>query len=476
MKKTGIGSWWSGSLTLARQLAGFAVAMLGLPVLMWMFGSFHTPNAIAIEVLCLQLFVVIVALVGGLWPALLAAVCSGVLLDLFFIEPHFTVAIADPVHLAVLVLHIATALLVSYVVDRAARQTQVARRAAAESEFVTSVAGSVLLGQNATQAMLDRTREAFHLDEVRLAEHAGSTIVTSSVGDAAPVLAERLHIERTVDLGEGATLALLGAQTLELDDRMLNVIVTQLSALLERRRLEATALEIEPIAASDRVRGALLSALSHDLRRPLASATAAVGGLRAAGEALSQEDRNELLVTADESLASLTELVTDLLDVSRVQAGVLAISPIPLDPMDVIEPALEELGLVRPPVEVFRGHGDARILVDPVLLQRALVNLLTNALRFAPPHFPVRVTTGRLGDRVEIRVIDRGPGVPAARRNDVFVPFQRLGDTDNTTGLGLGLALARGFVEAMQGTLDPEDTPEGGLTMVVSLAVESGRA
>ena len=336
-----------------RQLAGFIVALLALPLLMLAFGSFHTPNAIAIEVLCLQLYVVIVALIGGLWPALLAAVGSGVLLDLFFIEPHFTVAVADPIHLTVLLLHIATAVVVSVV--------------------------------------------------------------------------------------------------------------------LERHRREAAAKAIEPIAASDNMRAALLSALSHDLRRPLASATAAVGGLRSAGEALSPADRDELLATADESLASLTALVTDLLDVSRVNAGVLAISPIALDPMDVIEPALEEFGNVQPPIEVLAEHRRAKILADPVLLQRAIANLLANALRFSPTGYPVQIATRLVFDRIEIRVIDRGPGVPISRRSDVFVPFQRLGDTDNTTGLGLGLALARGFVEAMHGTLEPEDTPCGGLTMVISL-------
>ena len=363
-----------GALSGGRQLAGLAVVLLGLPLLMLLFSSFHTPNAIAIEVLCLQLFVVVVALVGGLWPALLAAVCSGILLDLFYIEPQFTVAVADPVHLVVLFLHIATALLVSYVVDRAARQTQVARRAAAESELLQSV-------------------------------------------------------------------------------------VT----------------EVEPIVASDRVRGALLSALSHDLRRPLAAATTAIGGLRSAGDALSPDDWQELLETADESLAALTELVTDLLDVSRVQAGVLSISLIAVDPMDIIAPSLEEIGETEPRIEVREGHGQAQILVDPVLLQRALVNLLTNALRFTPPDAGVSITTGVAEDRVEIRVIDHGPGVPIARRNDVFVPFQRLGDTDNSTGLGLGLALSRGFVEAMQGTLELEDTPGGGLTMVVSLDTGRGR-
>lgn len=105
---------------------------------------------------------------------------------------------------------------------------------------------------------------------------------------------------------------------------------------------------------------------------------------------------------------------------------------------------------------------------DPALLQRALVNLLTNALRYS---HRVRVATSTFDDRVELRVVDHGPGVKAERRDDIFVPFQRHGDVDNATGLGLGLALSRGFVEGMGGTIEPEETPGGGLTMVVSLPI-----
>ena len=109
------------------------------------------------------------------------------------------------------------------------------------------------------------------------------------------------------------------------------------------------------------------------------------------------------------------------------------------------------------------------VLADPVLVERVVVNLLANALRFAPPGQAPYVTASSLGDRVELRVIDRGPGIPAEHRERVFAPFQRLGDHDNTSGLGLGLSLSRGLTEAMGGTLTPEDTPGGGLTMVVSL-------
>lgn len=255
------------------------------------------------------------------------------------------------------------------------------------------------------------------------------------------------------------------------EQRLIAVIAAQLAAALEHRRLQAAASEIEPIMASDRVRGALLSALSHDLRKPLAAATAAIGGLRAAGDTLSESDGRELLETAEESLDALTALVTDLLDVSRVQAGALALSPVAVNPAEVIIPALQELDLAPGAVELAfeHGHGHGQAIADPVLLQRAVSNLLANAIRFSPPGAAVEISTRIVDRRVEIRIADHGPGVPVDRRDEIFTPFQRLGDTDNTTGLGLGLALSRGFVEAMHGTLEAESTPGGGLTMAVAL-------
>ncbi|MCP3427125.1 ATP-binding protein, partial [Rothia sp. AR01] len=275
-----------------------------------------------------------------------------------------------------------------------------------------------------------------------------------------------------IAVGPDAALELHGAGLPASEQRLLPVVATQLAAALEHRRLVETAREAETIAASDRVRGALLSALSHDLRRPLAAAATAVGGLRAAGDALSPADQRELLDTAEESLGSLGTLLTDLLDVSRLQADALTIASTPLDPADALLPALEELGLAPDDVVLSLEHGSAQVLADPILLQRAAVNVLANALRYAPPGTPVRIATSAFEGRVEIRVVDHGPGIPPERRDDVFRPFQRLGDTDNSTGLGLGLALSRGFAEAMRGTLEPEDTPGGGLTMVLSLPAE----
>jgi len=446
---------------MRRRIAGFAVALLIGPLLTWLFSSIDSSEQIATELLSFQLLVVVVALVGGIWPALFAAVLSALTLDLFFIEPHLTVAVADPVHAFTLVLYVVIAVLVGVVVARAERQTQRASRAAADAELLQAVAGSVLRGQDAVQALLDRTREAFSLVHVRLMENDA---VVASSGEPAPGPSRtRFPVDRET------MLEVLGPEPSPSARRLIAVVAMQLAAVLEHRRLEEAASEIEPLATSDRVRGALLSALSHDLRRPLAAATAAVGGLRATGGTLSEADELELLETAEESLEALTRLVTDLLDVSRVQAGALTIAPVPVDPSDVLARALDEFGDEAAAVELATGHGSAQMLADPVLLQRAIANLLANAVRFSPPGTAVRISTRARDDRVEIRVIDQGPGIPADRGEEIFVPFQRLGDTDNTAGLGLGLALSRGFVEAMRGTLVPESTPGGGLTMTVSL-------
>jgi two-component system sensor histidine kinase KdpD len=450
-----------GALSVRRRIAGFLLALAGGPLLTWLLVALRSEESITTDVLSYQLLVVVVALIGGIWPALFAAVLSGLTLNYFFIEPFHTITISEPVNLLVLILYVANATLVSVIVDRAARRSRVAQRAAAEAELVQTIAGSVLRGQDATQAIVERTREAFGLAGVRLLRD-GEVVARSG-----EPLRGNQHSLHPVD--ETAVLELHGTALKASEQRVLAVIVAQLRAALEHTDLSRTASAVEPLAATDRVRTALLSALSHDLRRPLAAATASVTGLRSAGNLLSDADRAELVETADESLSALNDLLTDLLDVSRLQAGVFAVSTDPVDVASAIVPALDELRLGPGDVEIAIGDDVPQAVADPVLLQRVLVNLLANAVRHAPEGTRVRVSASAFGDRVEIRVADHGPGVPAERRDDIFVPFQRLGDTDNTTGLGLGLALSKGFVEGMGGTLLPEDTPAGGLTMVVAL-------
>jgi two-component system sensor histidine kinase KdpD len=455
-----------GALSVRRRVYGFGLALVGGPLLSWVLWLFRSPDALTSDVLAFQLLVIVVALVGGVWPALFAAVLSGLTLDFLFVEPVYTITIAKPLHLLALLLYVVGAALVSFVVDQAARRTRAARRAAAESDVLATVAGGVIRGDDAVRALVQRTKEAFGLSRVRLLDTDGAVVAEEGDEHDPDALAR----ER---VGERGTLELYGTELAASDRRVLSVIVTQLDTALEHRELSETAIQLEPLAETDRVRSALLAAVGHDLRRPLAAATAAVTSLRSPGVELSDDDRDALLATAKESLGNLDALVTNLLDVSRVQAGVLAVSLRRVEIEDLLPAALEELSAPPGSVELDVPDDTPAVMADPVLLQRVLVNLLANALRYSPADRPPRLSASVFGDELQVRIADGGTGVGDERKDAIFQPFQRQGDTDNTTGIGLGLALSKGFVEGMGGTLTPEDTPGGGLTMVVALPLFS---
>ncbi|PPF79876.1 histidine kinase [Subtercola sp. Z020] len=457
-----------GALSRKRRMLGLALALAGGPLVTWLLVSLRSDESITSDVLTYQLLVVVVALVGGFGPALFAALLSGLTLDFFFVAPLYTVTVTEPVHLFALGLYVVNAVLVSVVVDLAARRSRAAARASGESELLGAVAGSVFRGQDALQALVDRTREAFSLEAVRLVV---DDVVTHAAGER-----DAAGSVTSLPVGGRGRLELVGGDLAASERRLLAVIATQIDAALEYTDLAETAGEVEPLAQADRVRSALLAAVGHDLRRPLSAATAAVSGLRATDVALTPADRDELLATAGESLDTLSQLVTNLLDVTRLQAGALAVFLAPGDVEDVVLPAIDELGLGPDSIELDLPGTTAAVLADHGLLERVIVNLLSNAVRFSPPDERVLITASEFAGTVEVRIVDRGPGIAVERREDVFVPFQRLGDTDNLTGLGLGLALSKGFVEGMGGTLEAHDTPGGGLTMVIALPAASSPA
>ncbi|HEU4756269.1 MAG TPA: DUF4118 domain-containing protein, partial [Agromyces sp.] len=361
-----------GALSWQRRIAGFAVAIIAGPLLSWVLWLLRSEASITSDVLAYQLLVIIVALIGGLWPGLFAAVLSGITLNFLFIEPLYTFSIGQPRQFLALVFYVVNALLVSYVVDQAARRTREARRSAAESQLLATIAGSVLRGEDALQAMVTRTREAFGLSGVRL-------LVDGEVrtADGEPTRDEH-HAE--VPIGTRGVLELHGHELEASERRLLAVIATQMEAAIEQGALATAASAADTLAETDRVRSALLAAVGHDLRRPLTAASAAVSALRADDVKLGRAERRELLDTAAESLDSLAELVTNLLDVSRVQAGALAVTITPTEIADVVFPALEELGAGPGELELELPDDVPRVLADGVLFQRVVVNLLANAL------------------------------------------------------------------------------------------------
>jgi two-component system sensor histidine kinase KdpD len=227
------------------------------------------------------------------------------------------------------------------------------------------------------------------------------------------------------------------------------------------------------LAQANDLRAALLQAVSHDLRTPLASIKASISIVRSDDVAWSAEQLEEFHATIEEETDRLDTLVANLLDMSRIQAGALRVSIRPVGLEEVVPAAVASLGSRAHGLVVETPETLPPVAADPALLERALANLLDNATSASPPDRPARIEAGAVAGRVDTRIIDHGPGIPRNARERVFQPFQRL--VDHGTGVGLGLAIARGFVDAMGGELALEDTPGGGVTMVVSLP-EASRA
>lgn len=457
-----------GGLPRSRRVAG-PVAGLVLPLLLTLALRVTSgPLALNLtsEALLFLLTVLGVACIGGVFSALLASVTTSLLLNYYFIPPigHFTFAEANIV--VAQAAFTIVAVTVAAIVDRSLRLSRRAARATAEAEALTSLAGGILRGDRAVPVLLERTRETFGMDSIELRPRRGEPERGAVSG---PVSGP----ETKVAIGDDNLLVLSGRRLPAPEHRVLTAFAAHLTAAVERARLAEAAAEVEPVKAANRMRTALLAAVGHDLRTPLAGCWAAVSSLRSQDVDFSPEDREELLATAEESLAKLSRLVDNLLDMSRLQAGALTLRLEPIALTEVLPTALDTLpdslpqALVHVVTQGLETTPD--VLADPPLLERVIANLVSNAVRHSPAGRPVTIGASALSGRVELRVIDRGPGIQITDWERAFEPFQRLGDTDNTTGLGLGLALSRGLTEAMGGTLTPEETPGGGLTMVVSL-------
>ncbi|GEM32941.1 sensor protein KdpD [Nocardia neocaledoniensis NBRC 108232] len=414
--------------------------------------------------------VVAVALFGGVVPAGLSALLSGLLLNWFYTAPRYSLTVAEPDNAVTVVVLLIVAVAVAALVDMAAKRTMQARKASREAELLTMFAGSVLHGADLPK-LLEQVRETYGLRAVSL--RCGDQVV-ASVGPTAPTSGS--EADTVIEAGDARSQLLLAGRSLSAADRpVLNAVANQAVGLVRQARLAEEAGAAAALLEADRLRRALLSAVSHDLRTPLAGAKAAVSSLRSDDIEFSAEDTGELLEAIEESVDQLTALVGNLLDSSRLAVGVVTpqLRQVYMD--EAVHRALVSVGMGtrglrraamdRVKVDV----GEVSVLADSGLLERVLANLIDNALRHAGRDTPVRVTAEHDGDRVSIAVVDVGPGVPAGTEEQLFEPFQRLGDRDNTTGVGLGLSVVRGFVEAMGGTVRAEPTPGGGLTMLVDL-------
>lgn len=425
--------------------------------------------------------VLLVGLLGGVAPAALSAVLSGLLLNYYLIAPRHSFTIAEPNSAITELVLLLIAVAVAVLVDGATKRTREARRASQEAELLTLFAGSVLRGAD-LETLLERVRETYSQRAVSMLHEPSEedraagrkAYIVACVGKDPCVSVD--SADTAIEVGDDEFWMLMAGRKLAARDlRVLTAVAKQAAGLIRQSELAEEAGRTEAIVRADELRRSLLSAVSHDLRTPLAAAKVAVSSLRAEDVAFSAEDTAELLATIEESIDQLTALVGNLLDSSRLAAGVVRPDLHRVYLEETVQRALVSIGkgatgfyrsaIDRVKVDV----GDAVVMADAGLLERVLANLIDNALRYAP-NCMIRVNAGRVSDRVLINVIDEGPGIPHGTEDQIFEAFQRLGDHDNTTGVGLGMSVARGFVEAMGGTIAASDTPGGGLTVVVDLA------
>jgi two-component system sensor histidine kinase KdpD len=457
-------------LSRRRAIAGWVLAVLGPPILTWVLVRSQELHELSTELMLFLTLTVVVARVAGLWPALAAAVSCGLLANFFLTPPVHTWTVAEPENAFAILILVVVAAVVASVVHVADRQTREAARARAESHTLTLLAGSVLRGADALPALLEQLRVTFALDGVSVLERDeadGRWRVLGSVGDGVPT--DPNDAATTVPVRDGLVLAARGRSLSADDVRVATAVAHQVDAVLERDRLRSEAARAEDERERTQIRTALLAAVSHDLRTPLAAIRAGISALTVADAGLAADDRAALLADVGSSADRLQALIDNLLDMSRLDAGAVhpvrdrvavdtvtlaAINDLPQDRMEV--DVAEDLPLI---------YGDAG------LLERVIGNVVENALRYSPSDRPVLITAGHHRGRVVLRVIDRGPGVPAAQQEAIFSAFQRLGDAPSGQGVGLGLAVARGLAEATGASLEPEDTPGGGLTMVLTLPV-----
>ncbi|MFW3476859.1 DUF4118 domain-containing protein [Streptomyces microflavus] len=452
----------------ARIIWGWLAGVAGPALLTLLLSTVIPDLGLANDMLLFLTATVAAALLGGMLPALASAAFGSLLLNYFFTTPLHRFTVSDPKNIVAIVIFVGVAVSVASVVDLAARRTHQAARLRAESEILSFLAGSILRGENSLDALLGRLRETFTMDSVALLERTSEVepwTCTAAVGSRPVDRPEDADVD--IPVGENLALVLSGRALPAEDRRVLGAFAAQAAVALDRQRLVGQAEEARKLAESDRFRTALLAAVSHDLRTPLAGIKASVTSLRSHDVTWSESDREALLEGIEEGADRLDALIGNLLDMSRLNTGTVVPLIRETDLDEVVPMALG--GVPEDSVELDIPETLPMVAVDRGLLERIVANIVENAVKYSPEGRPVLVSASSAPDRVELRVVDRGPGVPDAAKGHIFEPFQRLGDAPRGAGVGLGLAVARGFTEAIGATLTAEDTPGGGLTMVLAM-------
>jgi two-component system, OmpR family, sensor histidine kinase KdpD len=461
-------------LSRRRQLSGLAVAVIVLPLLTLLLDQLDEQLSLDGQVLVYLLAVVVISVIGGVVVGVGSAIAAALLINYFFVDPVHTLTVSEPDQAVALVVFVAVAALVSVAVEIAVRRARAAERARAEAETISALAGPELETEESLRDILKHARTTFNMESVALKARepgADDWVDVEHVGWAPA--GQEAPLQFDLPIGPRLRLVGRGPAFFAEDRRVLDAFAAAAQTAYEGQRLSGEAREARTLATVDQQRTALLAAVGHDLRTPLAGIKAAVSTLRQTDVEWSPSERDELLATIEEGADRLDAVVANLLDASRLEAGALAvqIEDVALD--EVVSAALLALPSGGDAIAVEVPEDLPLVRADPGLLQRVLVNVLDNAVHHGESSERVTLRAHAGSESAKLEVIDHGPGVEDLDER-LFEPFQRL-DDKGLSGLGLGLATARGFVEAMGGAMVADHTPGGGLTMRIRLDLSGTR-
>ena len=473
---TGRAARISPPITRRRTIVAVLLTAIGLPLLVGGMYILRNQAALPTDLLVALAFVLLIAGIGGRLVGLVASITASLLINWYLVEPRYTLTISEPENATALVVFILTAVAVGSVVDVASQRAREARRARVEAEVLARAAASISGEPDPLAAIADLIRATFAMSAVRIGRDSPEgwqTVFESGRVEPGQVemLSLPIEVAQVADGDAPTRLSLFGGSLTVDDQRVLRVLADQIAIAFNNQVLARDAASAESLASIDEVRTALLRAVSHDLRTPLASIKAMVSGLLDQSVPWTNDQRQEALTTVDQETDRLNRLVGNLLDATRLQTGSLAIQLNDSPLVETVAAALDSIAAQPDDVAVVLADDLPLMRSDRALLERSLANVISNAIRHSGDSGPVRITAARVGDRLHVCVADHGIGVPLSDRERVMLPFQRLGDQHTTDGVGLGLSIARGFVAAMGGELTLDDTVGGGLTVTISVPV-----
>ena len=456
------------SISKQRQKFGFLFGFLSIALLTTVLTLNRPALSITTSLSLFLLAVVSTTAIGGIFPGLIAAFIAPFLVNWFLIPPYQTLRINDAENILELVVFVSVTTIVSIFVSQASRRSIEAKRAWNEASTLASL--SEPTPSDSLDNILKLLLQTFQLELVTIVDtndESHQTIAQvgniSTEGNSKPVF--------TSPISEGIILAAYGNSISADDYRVLQVFIGHLAKAIEQRHLREIALAADALERADELRTAILRSVSHDLRSPLASIKASVSTLRQTDVTWPEDTQQEFLSSIESETDRLTSIVTNLLDLSRLESGAMqpAIRAVSLE--EVVPSVVHYFEANHKNLNLELPADIEDVAVDPALLERVISNLLDNAFKWSPSQSTVTIRAHQSGNYAQIHFIDHGPGISQEHKQLVRQPFHRVGDKSQNGGLGLGLAIADRLVESMNGRLELRDTPGGGLTSVVLLPI-----